>query len=331
MKKLAVVLLVLVVALGCVFAEGNSETAKMTKVGIAVPTADHGWTGGVGWWADKAVEELGQQYPNIYFRVLHAANTTEQVKQVEDLMTWGMNYLVILPHEGSAMHTTIKACADQGVKCIVVDRGFDATQADFGYIYYAGDNAGLGRLSGDYVRDYMKANGLKNYVALGGMATPIDTTRMEEFFAAMEKDSSLVNLEGGRNYQFTNWDTQVGLSVMENLLQKHRKIDAVYCQDDNVLTGVLQAIKEARRTDIKLVLGGAGSKEVYKMIIDGDALVSADVTYPPRMIYNAIMLSIDYISGAKAFPAKAHQEVIEAAELITKANVDKYYEPNSAF
>ena len=329
MKKVLVVMLCLLAAMTCVFAEGAKESS-VVKVGIAVPTADHGWTGGVGWWADTAVEQLYAKYPNVSFKVEHAANTTEQVKQVEDLLTWGMNYLVILPHEGSAMYTTVKACADQGVKCVVVDRGFDDSQTKFASVYLAGDNSGLGALSGEYTRDYMEKNGLTKYVAMGGMATPIDTYRMQAFFDEMEKDSKLVNLEGGRNYQFTNWDSQKGLEVMENLLQKYSKIDAVFCQDDDVLTGVLQAIKEAKRDDVKMVLGGAGSKVVYKMILDGDARVSAAVTYPPRMIYDAITLCLDYISGAKAFPT-AYEVITLPAELVTAANVKDYYVADSAY
>jgi ribose transport system substrate-binding protein len=329
MKKVLVVMLCLLAVASFAFAGGSTESAKV-KVGIAVPTADHGWTGGVGWWADKAVEELQPQYSNIEFKVEHAANTTEQVKQVEDLLTWGMNYLVILPHEGAAMYTTVKAASDAGVKCVIVDRGFDSTQADFGYVYLAGDNAGLGKLSGEFLAKYMKENGLTNYVAMGGMATPIDTQRMQAFFDEMEKESSLVNLEGGRNYQFTNWDSQKGLEVMENLLQKYPEIDAVFCQDDDVLTGVLAAINEAKRTDIKVAIGGAGSKVVFKKILDNDALVKATVTYPPRMIYEAIKLAIEYING-KTFPTTASETVILPAELVTAENAKDFYVEDSAY
>lgn len=331
MKKVLVIMLCLLAVASVAFASGASESTKAkVKIGIAVPTADHGWTGGVGWWADKAVEELQPQYSDIEFKVEHAANTTEQVKQVEDLLTWGMDYLVILPHEGAAMYTTVKAASDAGVKCVIVDRGFDSTQADFGYVYLAGDNPGLGELSGKFIAQYMKENGLKNYVAMGGMATPIDTQRMEAFFDEMEKEPSLVNLEGGRNYQFTNWDSQKGLEVMENLLQKYSHIDAVFCQDDDVLTGVLAAINESKRTDVQVVIGGAGSKIVFKKILDNDPLVKATVTYPPRMIYEAIKLAIEYVNG-KTFPAKASETVVLPAELVTAANAKDFYVADSAY
>ncbi len=63
-------------------------------------------------------------------------------------------------------------------------------------------------------------------------------------------------------------------------------------QDDDVLKGVLQAYKESGRDDIQFFLGGAGSKDIVKMIIDGDPVVRADVTHPPSMIATAISLAV---------------------------------------
>ncbi len=94
------------------------------------------------------------------------------------------------------------------------------------------------------------------------------------FFEEIPSDKSLVNLAGGRNYDFADWSTQKGLELMENYLQKYPEIHAVFCQDDDVMTGVLQAIKESGRKDIKLVFGGAGSKAAYEKIIAGDSLIS---------------------------------------------------------
>jgi len=95
------------------------------------------------------------------------------------------------------------------------------------------------------------------------------------------------------------WQTEKGLEIMENYLQKYPKIDAVWAQDDDVLKGVLQAYKESGRNDIKVMLGGAGSKEIIKMVMDGDPLVRADVTYPPSMIATGISLAVMSLRGEK--------------------------------
>lgn len=334
MKKLAIVLLCVIVAAGLLFAQGQEEKKAIPKIGIAVPSPDHGWTGGIGWWADKAVEELSKTYAGKYeFKVLHADGYAKQISDVEDLMTWGMDYLVILPHESAPLFQTVKAVHDEGVVCIIVDRGFAADQ-DFGYLYVGGDNPGLGKKSGEFIRDYMQKNGLTTYCAMGGLPVPIDEQRMTAFFDEMEKDPNLVNLQGGRKYEFADWSTQKGLEIMENFIQMFPHIDAVFCQDDDVLTGVLQAIKESGRTDIKLAIGGAGSKAVFKMIMDDDPLVKASATYPPKMIYDAIKITIDIAEGKRSkdfHKASKSESVILPSEIVVKDNVDKFYEPASVF
>ena len=331
MKKITLALLILAMAALPVFARGGAQSQAI-KIGIAVPTADHGWTGGVGWWADYKVEELKKSNPEIQFNVVHSANATQQVTDVENLAAWGMNYLVILPHESGPLTQPVKGYAARGVRCIVVDRGLEDT--NFGYVNLAGDNPGLGRMSGQWLRDTMKAEGLTNYVAMGGMPVVIDTERMDAFFAEMNREPSLVNLLGGNRYEFANWSTQDGLRIMETFLQQYPRIDAVFCQDDDVLTGVMQAIREARRTDIKIVLGGAGSKAVYQMIMNRDPLVRASGTYHPSMIADGIQYAVDVALGKRSADfasASRPVTVVIPSEMVTINNVQQHYNPNSSF
>jgi ribose transport system substrate-binding protein len=330
MKKIAIILLVLAVAASA-FAGGGRQSGAI-KIGVAIPTADHGWTAGIGWWANHKVQELRLQYPDIQFNVVLSANATQQVSDVENLAAWGMNYLVILPHESAPLTQPVKQYAAKGIKCIVVDRGLE--DKNFGYVDLAGDNPGLGRISGQWLARAMKADGLTNYVAMGGMPVVIDTERMEAFFTEMNRESSLVNLLGGNRYEFANWSTQDGLRIMETFLRQYPKIDAVFCQDDDVLVGVMQAIREARRTDVKVVLGGAGSKGVYEMIMSNDPIVRATGTYHPSMIADGIQYAVDVAKGTKSADfagGKTAVRVIIPSVMVEGSNVRQYYNPNSAF
>ena len=334
MKKALMIVLCLVMTVGFVFAQGTAEaTQSVPKIGIAVPSPDHGWTGGIGWWADKAVRELDAKYAGKYeFKVLHADGYAKQLSDVEDLMVWGMDYLVILPHESAPLTPVVKEAQASGVKVIVVDRGL--TDTSFGYINLAGDNSGMGRQSGIFMRDYMKKNNLTKYVAMGGMPVVIDGERMKGFFDEMTKEKSLVNLAGGRKYDFADWSTQKGLELMENYLQMYPEIHAVFCQDDDVMTGVLQAIKESGRKDIKLVFGGAGSRAAYEMIINNDPLVKATATYHPSMVYDAIMYCLDVAEGKKSsdfHTAKAPTAVVLPSVLVDKNNVMEFYDKDSVY
>ena len=331
MKKFALVLLCVLMA-SFAFARGGAAATGAIKIGIAVPTADHCWTGGIGWWADFAVEEIKKTNPSIEFRVVHSANANQQVSDVENLMTWGMNYLVILPHESAPLTAPVKQIHNAGVRCIIVDRGL--TDTGFGYVNIAGDNAGMGRVSGEWMAKTMKAEGLTNYVAMGGMPVVIDGERMNAFFSEMNKETSLVNLLGGNRYEFANWSTQDGLRIMETFLQQYPKIDAVFCQDDDVLTGVLQAIRESGRQDVKIAMGGAGSKAVYQMIINNDPLVRSTSLYHPSMIRDGIQYAVDVATGKRDssfHTANSPINVVIPSALIDKFNVQQYYNPDSSF
>jgi ribose transport system substrate-binding protein len=332
MKKIVLVFPVLVLLAVTVVTTGCKKDRGVIKIGIAVPTADHGWTGGIGWWADYKVNELKKEFPDIQFNVVHSANAAQQVTDVENLAEWGMNYLVILPHESAPLTRPVKTLAAGGVRCIVVDRGL--TDTGFGYVNIAGDNSGMGRMSGQWLRDAMKAEGLTYYVAMGGMPVVIDTERMDAFFSEMNKDASLVNLQGGDRYEFANWSTQDGLRIMETFLQQYPKIDAVFCQDDDVLAGVIQAIRKTGRADVKIALGGAGSKVVYQMIMNDDPLVRASATYHPSMIADGIQYAVDVATGKKSADfagAGRPVTVVIPSEMVTKANVASHYNPNSSF
>jgi ribose transport system substrate-binding protein len=91
--------------------------------------------------------------------------------------------------------------------------------------------------------------------------------------------------------------------------------------------GVQKAIAQAKRSDIKLVLGGAGSKDYIKKVMDGDKIVTADVTYSPSMIADAMKLTAEARAKGMAMPAAT----IIPSVLITKDNASKYYEPASPF
>jgi ribose transport system substrate-binding protein len=79
---------------------------------------------------------------------------------------------------------------------------------------------------------------------------------------------------------------------MQDYLTKYPKIDVVWCQDDDMAVGVLQAIEQAGRTDIQYVIAGAGSKDMIKKVMDGDKMIPVDVLYPPAMVGTAMEMTV---------------------------------------
>ena len=296
------------------------------KVGVSIPTADHGWTGGINWWAKKAIADWQAKDKNVEFLLVTAESPQKQVNDVEDLMTKGITALVILAHDSAPLTPVVKKAYEKGIYVVSVDRGLTEKAEN---VYIAGDNPGLGATSADWLGKAMGGKG--NVVVLEGIPCVINTERVEGFKQVIAKKYPGVKI---LDSQPAMWDTQKGLQIMENYLQKYKQIDAVWAQDDDVLIGVLQAIKESKRTDIKVALGGAGSKLMVKKVMDGDALVQADVTYPPNMIATGITLGVLGAQGKGVegfYQKKVPSKIVVSAELVTKANAKDYYVPESVY
>jgi ribose transport system substrate-binding protein len=183
----------------------------------------------------------------------------------------------------------------------------------------AGNNPEFGRVAGQYFKDRLKTGDI---VVLRGNPTVNDTERVDNFEAAIKGSGNNII-----DKQFANWSRDDAFKVMQDFLSKHKKIDAVWASDDDMAIGVLEAIKQAKRDDIKLVVGGAGMKEMVKRVIDGDKLVPVNVLYPPAMIATAIQVTVAHYYGG----APVRGTYLISSPLITQENAKEYYYPDSPF
>lgn len=290
-------------------------------IGVSIPSADHGWTAGVVYHANQAKATLEKKYPGVQIIVKTAKDSNEQANQIQDLLTVNkITALVILPQESAPLTRPVAALKAKGVFVTVVDRGLTDAGAQDAYV--AGDNVAFGRVAGEYfVKQFGTAGA--NVVVLRGIPTVIDNQRVDAFKAAVAKAPKIKVLDA----KFGNWNRDDAFKVMQDYLTRFPKIDAVWASDDDMAVGVLKALEQAKRTDVKLVLGGAGMKEAIKKVMDGDKLMPVDVTYPPSMIADAIRLTVE--SRVKGTPMKA--TTLIPSVLVTPANAKAYYFPNSPF
>ncbi|WP_422103211.1 substrate-binding domain-containing protein [Vreelandella sp.] len=293
-------------------------------IGVTVPSADHGWTAGLLWWAQHAADELSEKYPEVSFTVLSANSGTAQVSNVEDLLVRNLDALVILPYNPATLQTVISEAYEEGVYTVVVDRELETPAQD---VFIAGDNPGLGEQAARYIAEELDGEG--NILVLEGPPIPINSQRVDAFNRVMENYPGINILAS----QTTDWNPQQALSVTEDLLGSNPEVDAIWAGDDDVLVAALQAIEENNRDDIQLIVGGGGSQRVIEMIRDEHPMVKGTVTYPPNMIASAMALAVHGVKGEPlgdmyhGVPSR----IILAADLITADNAEEFYEPDAAY
>ena len=291
------------------------------NLGVSIPTATHGFTGGIVYWANQAKKDLEKAHPGLKITVKTAANAPEQANQLQDLATvTKINALVIFPFESASLTKPVAQVHDKGVYTTVVDRGLTDTSAQDAYI--AGDNTAFGKIPAEYIAKTLDGKG--DIVALRGIATTLDNERMDAFNAVMKDHPDIKLLDA----KYANWNRDDAFKVMQDFLTRFKHIDAVWAADDDMAVGVLKAIAQAKRTDIKIVFGGAGAKGMIKTLMDGsNPMIQANVSYSPHFIYDAVKMTAEARLKGEKLPAT----YIIPSVLITKENAKEFYFPDSPF
>ncbi|MED5617990.1 substrate-binding domain-containing protein [Ideonella sp. BN130291] len=298
-----------------------AHAADAVHVGVSIPAATHSFMGGINYWANQAKKDLEKAHKGLKITIKTAANAGEQANQLQDLTTVNkINALVIFPFESAALTKPVAQVKSKGVYVTVVDRGLTDTSAQDAYV--AGDNTAFGRIPAEYIAKQLGGKG--NVVALRGIATTLDNERMDAFNAVLKGYPDIKLLDA----KYANWNRDDAFKVTQDYLTRFKNIDAIWAADDDMAVGVLKAIEQAKRKDIKLIFGGAGAKAMVKTVMDAkDPRITADVSYSPKFIYDAIKLTAEARLKGEPLPAKT----IIPSVLITKDNAKEFYHPDSPF
>jgi ribose transport system substrate-binding protein len=322
MKKLLMLSLITVLGLaGCGSNEeagssgGGAQDDALT-IGISLPSATHGWMGALIDNAEKQAQAL-KESEGIDYVMTNAADPNKQANDVDDLIAQDVDVIVMLPIESAALTPVGQKVKDAGIPLVIVDRELENDAAT---VVVKGDNEGIGVNAGKYFVEQL--NGQGKVVEITGPPSSVTEQRGSGFKEAVEGQEGMEIIAS----QSGDFSTEKSLEVMQNILQANPQIDAVFTQDDGMALGVLQAIKEAGRTDIKFVTGAGGAKEVFEDM-KNDGLMKATFLYSPTMVEDAVKIAADIAQGEEP----AETMVVKEATQVTKENVDEYYDPESKF
>jgi ribose transport system substrate-binding protein len=306
-------------ALAALIAGAAAAQDGKTVIAVSIPAATHGWTGGVVYHAEQAEQEIEAAFPDIDVIVKTSPSATAQVSALEDLTaSQEIDALVILPFTSEELTGPVEQVKAGGTFITVVDRGL--TDPAIQDLYVAGNNIAVGANTARYLADQLGGEG--EIVVLRGIPTVIDDERIQGFTEVMD-DTNIKILD----IQYANWNQDEAFTLMQDYLAKYPHIDAVWANDDDMLLGVLEAIKESGRTEIRYALGGNGMKDIIEKVMANDPVTPISTPYPPSMIKTAIYMTAAQFHGQ----APVRGTVLLDAPLITPENAEQFYFPDSPF
>ncbi|MDE7021384.1 MAG: galactose ABC transporter substrate-binding protein [Lachnospiraceae bacterium] len=186
----------------------------------------------------------------------------EQNNQINNFIAQGVDALIINPVMTSAADQIIATVKDAGVPTVLINREPTAEQMGvYDKLVYVGcDARQSGTMQGELILDTpnkgdINGDGKVSYIMIQGDPENIDAQYRTEFSVKALTDAGMEVVE--LDLQRGDWDRNKGQEIAQNdLAQFGDEIEVVFCNNDDMAIGALQAIQAAGRTvneDIYLV------------------------------------------------------------------------------
>lgn len=188
-------------------------------------------------------EELGMPTPVVLSAGGYGQLDT-QISQVEDMIAAGKDIIIIMPLSKDGMAPVLDEAVEAGIA--VMEMG-NVSNAKLVKGRMLTDQITIGEMLGEACIESL--NGQGNIVMFNGPAgASWSELETKGFLSAMEKAPGINILA----QKYTEYDAGVAMNTMNDLLQTFSDIDYIYTAYDLYADGVLSALEQAGRTDIKV-------------------------------------------------------------------------------
>lgn len=232
----------------------------------------------------KAGEDMG--FEAVTQAPATADSVEEQVKIMEDMISQGMDVIIVHAADSNGIMTGIRKAEDAGI--LVLTLGTPGTQDTFlrsGCDYYE---------TGFTIATAMaeELGGKGNIIILEG--PPGAQNAIERLNGIKDALAKYDGIEIVAS-QTANFKRTEGMSVTENLIQKHTDIQGVIGANDESALGAVQALKAAGMLENVLVAGFDGSVDATAAVKAGEMFASYN-TDPYGSGYLACAYAVMYLN-----------------------------------
>lgn len=322
MKKLLKLCVVTVMALSLVACGGGDKkddtadeggSTEKYKIGILAPAVTHGWVAAVAYYAEEKAKELDAE---VEYKIYTSNNASEMTTQLDDLKTWGADAIVAFP-QWEGMEVPIQEAIDEGIEIV----NFDIEIGVDGVYRVTGDNEEMGKLGADYIVEKIGTEGTVVVldVPSSGSVAQLRKKGFEDRMKEIAPDVKIITYA-------TEFTREAGLNDMSDILTANSQIDAVFSMDDETSIGALQAISEAGRKDIKVITGGGGSQEYFKMMPENEEIWISSALYSPDMVEDAVETALKILKGEEV-----EKVVVIPTQIVDRENYKDFLDENSPY
>lgn len=320
MKKITAVLLSVLIILA--YFDGCHREQEQPSVGLCMRQSENGITGESVAYLEEALSAAGFRV-----EVLNAKNDqSKQLEQIRQLTEEDCDVVIIEPVMTGAAQEIVQILEDSKTCGIFIHREPEQSllEGSEDLCYVGPDAVEPGRLQ-PYILEQLADHGDINgdgqisYVYLGGPEEDLDTQLR---LAGCREKAGIV----GKNLtsleiRYGQWDRESGMTLLKQLLAKYGKdIEVVFCANDDIAIGALEAVKDGGRTvgrDIYL-LGIDGQQHGQVLIRSGE--LTGTVALDLRAMADTVAsLALDLLAGKPV-----EDRYVTSYILLTQDNIEEY-------
>jgi D-xylose transport system substrate-binding protein len=241
---------------------------------------------------EKRVKELGME---VNVQVANGDDNL-QIKQAENLLTQGVDVLIVAPHNGEIAASIVEAAHRQGVPVISYDRLIQNSDVD---LYISHQVVKMGEMQAQYLLDHVSKRPA-NFIIVGGSPTDHNAILLHEGQMNILKpaiDRGDVKIVADQYAK--EWQASAALNIVENALTRaNNQVDAVVASNDGTARGVVQALQGQNLAGKVLVSGQDADLASLKLIVEGTQTMTVYKSIQP-LANGAVDAAIKLARGEK--------------------------------
>ncbi|HMU38354.1 MAG TPA: substrate-binding domain-containing protein [Pseudomonadota bacterium] len=280
--------------------ETKAQTQDRVRIGLSFDTLKE-----ERWQRDRAAFVAKAQALGASVMDLSAnSSDTQQMKDVESLLTAKVNVLVIVAHNGAAMSKAVRLAHAAGVPVIAYDRLIPEPSLDF---YISFDAVAVGEKQARYLVERLPTKGPVKVLRLHGAKTDHNAHLMKE-----GQDRVLVPLVQSGAIEVVHedwvddWKPEHAKRIVNAAIARGLSFFAILAPNDGTAAGSIQALREDGRDGKVLVTGQDAELSACQRIAAGSQTMTV---YKPlhRLAGQAAQVAV---AMAKGKPVVARSEIL---------------------
>ena len=299
---------ILLAAAAVVALTGAASAKDLNKIGISLGSMGNPFFVAL---ATGATDKAKEVNPNVEVTALgYDYDLNKQFTQIDNFIAAGVDLILLNPADPKAVAPAIARAQAAGIPVVAVDtaaEGADATVTT--------DNVQAGEIACQYIVDKLEGKG--DVVIINGPQVSAVIDRVVGCKKVFGANSGIKVLSDDQDAKGSR---DGGLNVMQSMLTRFEKIDAVFAINDPTGIGASLAAKQANRTNL-FITAVDGAPDIEAELKDTSSLVVASSSQDPyAMAQLATQIGIDLINGKKP----AQQVTLLPSKLVTRENVADY-------